>query len=110
MASKRRARIFPFLWYTKEAERAALAHWDGLGAVRLLQGPVTEGALLLERLHPDVSVRSLPEAKALLEPAAAGLDLICRGLQRVSPDDRTALERGALVYEALYAQLAAEQS
>ncbi|NEB13378.1 kinase, partial [Streptomyces coelicoflavus] len=28
-----------------------------------------EGVLLLERLHPDVSVRSLPEAKALLEAA-----------------------------------------
>ncbi len=34
--------------------------------------PVSEGAegvLLLERLHPDVSVRTLPEAKALLEAA-----------------------------------------
>jgi hypothetical protein len=47
--------------------------------------------------------------EALLEPAAAGLDLICRGLRRVSSDDRVALERGALVYEALYAQLAAER-
>jgi streptomycin 6-kinase len=55
--------------FRPEAERAALARWDGLGSVRLLQGPVTEGALLLERLHPDVSVRSLPEAKALLEAA-----------------------------------------
>ncbi|CAL9593232.1 aminoglycoside phosphotransferase family protein [Streptomyces sp. NPDC058947] len=53
-----------------EAERAALAHWAGRGAVQLLE-PVqpTEGVLLLERLHPDVSVRSLPEAKALLEAA-----------------------------------------
>ncbi|GAB7104830.1 aminoglycoside phosphotransferase family protein [Streptomyces phaeofaciens JCM 4814] len=55
--------------FRPEAERAALAHWDGLGAVQLLDGPVTEGVLLLERLHPDVSVRSLPEAKALLEAA-----------------------------------------
>ncbi|MDO0925462.1 aminoglycoside phosphotransferase family protein [Streptomyces sp. TG1A-8] len=55
-----------------EAERAALAHWGGLGAVQLLEadGPdAAEGVLLLERLHPDVSVRSLPEAKALLEAA-----------------------------------------
>ncbi|MGW5133097.1 aminoglycoside phosphotransferase family protein [Streptomyces sp. NPDC004135] len=53
-----------------EAERAALAHWAGRGAVQLLE-PLepTEGVLLLERLHPDVSVRSLPEAKALLEAA-----------------------------------------
>ncbi|MEU2286417.1 aminoglycoside phosphotransferase family protein [Streptomyces sp. NPDC013178] len=55
--------------FRPEAERAALAHWGGLGAVLLLEGPVTEGVLVLERLHPDVSVRSLPEAKALLEAA-----------------------------------------
>ncbi|MET7618772.1 aminoglycoside phosphotransferase family protein [Streptomyces sp. NPDC005408] len=48
-------------------ERAALAHWDGWGTVRLLGA--TDGALLLERLHPEVSLRSLPEAKALLEAA-----------------------------------------
>jgi streptomycin 6-kinase len=54
-----------------ESERAALAHWDGRGAVQLLEPPSagSEGVLLLERLHPDVSVRSLPEAKALLEAA-----------------------------------------
>ncbi|MFH9817423.1 aminoglycoside phosphotransferase family protein [Streptomyces sp. NPDC017230] len=54
-----------------ESERAALAHWGGLGAVQLREAETadTEGVLLLERLHPDVSVRSLPEAKALLEAA-----------------------------------------
>ncbi len=53
-----------------ESERAALAHWGGLGSVQLLEPPPgTEGVLLLERLHPDLSVRSLPEAKALLEAA-----------------------------------------
>ncbi|RSM85090.1 kinase [Streptomyces sp. WAC 01325] len=52
-----------------ESERAALAHWGGTGAVQLLEPFVTEGVLLLERLRPDLSVRSLPEAKALLEAA-----------------------------------------
>ncbi|MBX7550509.1 aminoglycoside phosphotransferase family protein [Streptomyces sp. NPDC004232] len=52
-----------------ESERAALGHWGGLGAVELLEDGAEEGVLLLERLHPDVSVRSLPEAKALLEAA-----------------------------------------
>ncbi|MFI8522108.1 aminoglycoside phosphotransferase family protein [Streptomyces sp. NPDC085481] len=51
-----------------DLERDALAHWDGWGAVRLL-GETEEGGLLLERLHPEVSLRSLPEAKALLEAA-----------------------------------------
>ncbi|MFE9708359.1 aminoglycoside phosphotransferase family protein [Streptomyces sp. NPDC005930] len=52
-----------------ESERAALAHWDGRGAVQVREEAAEEGVLLLERLHPDVSVRSLPEAKALLEAA-----------------------------------------
>jgi hypothetical protein len=40
-----------------------------------------------------------------LEPAALGLDLICRGLRQISQDDFEALERGSLIYEALYSQL-----
>ncbi|MEU1598476.1 aminoglycoside phosphotransferase family protein [Streptomyces sp. NPDC005708] len=52
-----------------ESECAALAHWGGLGAVRLLDADPALGVLLLERLHPEMSVRSLPEAKALLEAA-----------------------------------------
>ena len=43
-----------------------------------------------------------------LEPAAAGLDLICRGLRQISRDDFEAMERGALIYDALYAQLKSE--
>lgn len=52
-----------------ESERAALAHWDGRGSVQLLDPGDAQGVLLLERLRPDLSVRSLPEAKALLEAA-----------------------------------------
>jgi hypothetical protein len=43
-----------------------------------------------------------------LEPAAPGLDLICEGLRLTSPDDATAIDRGMLVYDALYATVAAE--
>ena len=39
-----------------------------------------------------------------VEPAAPGLDLICRGLRLISPDDQVALERGALIYDAIYAE------
>lgn len=54
-----------------ELERAALEHWNGWGAVQPLPAPElgASGALLLERLHHEVSLRSLPEAKALLEAA-----------------------------------------
>lgn len=44
-----------------------------------------------------------------LEPAAAGLDLLCRGLRRISSDDTVALERGAMLFEALYAQLESDE-
>lgn len=50
-------------------EAAALAHWNGWGAARLLRSGQEDGALLLERLQSAVSLRSLPEAKALLEAA-----------------------------------------
>jgi hypothetical protein len=44
--------------------------------------------------------------EVLVEPAAAGLDLICEGIRRTCSDDATAFERGAIVYDALYSQLA----
>jgi hypothetical protein len=40
-----------------------------------------------------------------IEPAAAGLDLICEGLRLVSNSDVEAVEFGRLVYDALYARL-----
>ena len=43
-----------------------------------------------------------------LEPVAPGLDFICDGIRLASPDDMTALERGSLIFEALYAQLSAK--
>jgi hypothetical protein len=45
--------------------------------------------------------------EALVEPSAAGLDLICTGIRLTSKDDGEAIERGRLVYDALYAALAA---
>ena len=43
--------------------------------------------------------------EAAVEPAAPGLDLICRGLRTSSKDDYEAIERGRMVYDALYAEL-----
>jgi hypothetical protein len=43
-----------------------------------------------------------------VEPAAAGLELICEGLRLISSDDAMAIERGQIVYDALYARLALE--
>lgn len=99
-----------------ELERAALAHWNGFGAVRLLGG--SGGALLLERLHPELSVRSLPEAKALLEaagtvrrlwvepPSGHGFETVAeRTARQVSAlPERAATAPQALVDEALAAR------
>ena len=43
-----------------------------------------------------------------IEPAAVGLDLVCRGIRQISKDDFEALEHGSLIYDALYAQLKSE--
>lgn len=45
-----------------------------------------------------------------VEPAALGLDLICRGLRQISVDDFEALDRGSLIYDALYAQLKSDSN
>ncbi len=45
-----------------------------------------------------------------LEPAAFGLDLICRGLRRISRDDFEALERGSLIYDALYSEIESDSA
>ena len=46
--------------------------------------------------------------EVMLEPVSTGLDVLCQGIRRISPDDRVALERGRLLYDALYAQFASE--
>jgi len=60
--------------------------------------------LVLQRIARMVDEADVVQEVAL-EPVAPGLDLICRGLRLTSPDDQVALEHGALIYEALYAQL-----
>lgn len=46
--------------------------------------------------------------EAALEPAAPGLDLLCRGLRRLASDDQQAIAAAVMLYDALYAELAAE--
>jgi hypothetical protein len=62
---------------------------------------------VLERIARIIDEADVVQEVAV-EPIAPGLDCVCRGLRLTSPDDATALERGALIYEALYAQLSAE--
>lgn len=46
--------------------------------------------------------------EVLIEPVAPGLDLICRGIRESSDNDHAAMEKGIMVYDALYAELARE--
>jgi hypothetical protein len=48
--------------------------------------------------------------RVLLEPAATGLDLICEGLRLISHDDFEAIDRGRIVYDAIYARLQREKT
>lgn len=58
--------------------------------------------------------RIIDEADTLqpvqIEPAAPGLDFLCEGLRLTCPDDETAVARGRMLYDALYARLQKEQS
>ena len=48
--------------------------------------------------------------EANVEPVAPGLDLLCRGVRRISKNDHDALEHGILLYEALYSELSAGET
>jgi streptomycin 6-kinase len=50
-----------FPHWESEHEAAALAHWDGHGAVRLLAHDADRNAMLLERCVPGTSLLELPE-------------------------------------------------
>ncbi|MEI7030752.1 aminoglycoside phosphotransferase family protein [Streptomyces pratensis] len=103
-------------------ERAALEHWNGWGAVKLLDAAEeldASGALLLERLHHEVSLRSLPEAKALLEaagtvrrlwvdpPAAHPFETVAERTRRQTAGMRTAAEDAPELAALVEAALAA---
>lgn len=62
---------------------------------------------VLKRIGQIVAEADIAQ-EVSVEPAAYGLDLICRGLRRISPDDHAALQHGQLIYDALYAELIAE--
>src|SRR5215208_1359584 len=57
---------------------------------------------ILQRIARMVDEADVTQ-EVMVEPAAPGLDLICRGIRLTSPDDQAALERGVLIYDALYA-------
>ena len=81
-----------------------LSHHGGHCSLRAFLQAYPVADPVLERIARIVDEADTVQ-EVLVEPAAPGLDLICAGLRRASPDDTTALERGAMLYDALYAAL-----
>jgi len=83
---------------------ARLSHHQGHCSFHAFLREYKLGDPVLKRL-----ARIVDEADTVqvvkIEPVAPGLDLICQGIRLTSPDDDTALVRGAAVYDALYARL-----
>lgn len=85
-----------------------LTHRRGHCTFHTMMREYTLNDSVLERIASIID--EADEAQDItLESTAAGLDVICRGLRLISPDDRTAIEHGRLIYEALYAQLSSEK-
>lgn len=85
-----------------------LTHRRGHCTFHTMMREYTLNDSVLERIASIID--EADEAQDItLESTAAGLDVICRGLRLISLDDRTAIEHGRLIYEALYAQLSSEK-
>lgn len=84
-----------------------LSHHQGHSSFHTiaLEYQLTDPALL--RIAQMVDEADIVQ-EVMVEPAAPGLDLICRGIRLTSPDDTVAFERARLIYDALYAQLATD--
>jgi hypothetical protein len=86
---------------------ARLSHHGGHSSFHTIVHEYDLNDPILRRIAQIVDEADVTQ-EVLVEPAAPGLDLICAGIRRTSPDDQVAIERGHLIYDALYAQLAAD--
>jgi hypothetical protein len=87
-----------------------LSHHEGHSSFHTILNEYQLEDPLLQRMAAIVDEADDVVEGVSLEPIAAGLDYLCRGLRLISDDDQTALERGRLIYEALYRQLAADST
>jgi hypothetical protein len=84
-----------------------LSHHEGHSSFHTIVRAYRLDDPILRRIAQIVDEADVTQ-EVLVEPAAPGLDLICQGIRLTSPDDHAAIELGRLVYDALYAQLAAD--
>ena len=57
-------KVTPKVYWETDHEPDALAHWDGVGAVRLLRHDRERRAVLLERARPGGDIAALPDGEA----------------------------------------------
>ena len=86
---------------------ARLSHHEGHSSFHTFVREYRLDDPILRRIAQIIDEADVTQ-EVLVEPAAPGLDLICQGVRLTSPDDQVAIERGRLIYDALYAQLAAD--
>jgi hypothetical protein len=85
-----------------------LSHRDGHASFRTILKEYDIHDPLLERIAQIVDEADTVQ-EVFLEPVAQGLDFICRGVRLISKDDEEALERGFMIFTAIYEQLKASQ-
>lgn len=83
---------------------ARLSHHQGHCTFHTMLGVYRLDDAILRRIARIVDEADVVQ-EAMVEPSAPGLDLICRGIRLISENDTMALERGAMIYNGLYAQL-----
>ena len=106
-----------FIFIARDAAMPAGAEPFDIPGVRLShhEGHCSFHAMLREYKLTDPVLariaRVIDEADTVqevnVEPAAPGLDIICTGLRLTSQDDAMAIDKGLLIFDALYAQFAA---
>ena len=106
--------VAPYVALPEDAEPfdipgVRLSHHDGHASFTTFQSEYKLDDPVLARIARMVDEVDTTQ-EAMVEPAAQGLDLLCLGIRRISRDDDEAIERGHLLYDALYAQLTAEAS
>jgi hypothetical protein len=79
-----------------------LSHHEGHSSFHTIVRAYKLADWILQRMAQMVDEADVVQ-EVMVEPAAPGLDLICRGIRMTSPDDWLALERGYLIYDAVYA-------
>src|SRR5947209_7664068 len=84
-----------------------LSHHQGHCTFHTILGVYQLSDPILQRIARIVDEADVVQ-EVNVEAAAPGLDMLCRGLRLISSDDKVALERGSIIYDALYAQLATE--